>query len=62
MAPEPKLVDMAGAALILGTTHRHIKDLLYQRKIPYVKIGRKVRFELRDLDRYIKVNRVEAER
>lgn len=60
MVPEVRLLDKAGAALMLGTTVRHMRHLVFERKIAYVKVGGKVRFDVRDLERFIKVNRVEG--
>jgi excisionase family DNA binding protein len=45
---------------MLCTTEPHIDRLVYERKIPFVKVGGKVRFKLRDLDRWIETHRTEA--
>ena len=44
-APRRPLVDVNGAAEYLGTTTRHIRRLVSQRRIPHTKIGGLVRFE-----------------
>jgi excisionase family DNA binding protein len=41
----PVLLDPSALAAHLGTTERHIRRLVSERRIPYVKVGRFVRFE-----------------
>lgn len=53
------LLDVAGAAQMLATSERHIRKLIYERRIPYVKVGGKVRFRQQALDRWIEANTVE---
>jgi len=57
---DPALLDKTGAAAYLGTTERHVQRLWAERRIPAVKIGRKVRFRVVDLDSWIAANTVEA--
>lgn len=47
------LVDVHAAAERLGTTPRHVRGLVSQRLIPFVKVGRLVRFNQVDLDLWI---------
>jgi excisionase family DNA binding protein len=47
------LIDSAAAAVWLGVGERQIRNLVYKRQIPYVKIGRLVRFKVSDLDVWI---------
>lgn len=54
------LLDDQGAADYLGTTPRHVRKLWSERRLPAIKVGRLVRFDPRDLDAYIKAQRVEA--
>lgn len=56
----PALLDTSGAAAYLSTSERHIQRLWAERRIPGVKIGRKVRFRVTDLDNWIRSNTVEA--
>lgn len=56
------LLDYNQAAKHLGTTPRHVRELWAKRRLPGVKIGRLVRFDQRDLDRFIAENRREAQR
>lgn len=55
---ESSLLDKAEAAAYLGTTERHIQRLWAERRIPAVKVGRKVRFRVRDLDAWIDAHTV----
>lgn len=40
-----RLLSLEEVAVLLATSTRHIKRLVYERRIPYVKVGRWVRFE-----------------
>jgi len=44
---------MKAAAAYLGITERHLRQLRYDRKIPATKIGGALRFDKKQLDRYI---------
>ena len=50
------LVDVNGAAEYLGTTTRHLRRLVSERRIPHTKIGGLVRFDLDALDQWIDDN------
>lgn len=50
---EQRLLDSKQAATYLGTTERHLRDLVYRREIPFTKVGRKLRFDRVRLDRWI---------
>ena len=56
-----KLVTPLGAAEYLGVTERWIRRAVEERRIPFVKLGRLVRFSVEDLDAYVASRRVEAE-
>lgn len=58
--PKSKVTDLTGAADYLGITERHLRELVYRRKIAYTKAGRLLRFYVEDLDKYLRDNRVEA--
>src|ERR1700690_2064485 len=51
------LLDLAQAAKYLGTSERHLRRLLQERRHAAIKIGRRVRFTYRDLDAFIEANR-----
>lgn len=52
------LLDYEAAARYLGTTPRHVRELWAKRYVAAVKIGRRVRFRLIDLDAFIAAHRV----
>lgn len=54
-------LDVEGAAAYLGTTVRHVRRLVGERRIPYAKLGGKLRFLPPDLDRWLEAQRVEAQ-
>ena len=55
-----KLMTFEEAAERLGTTPRHMRRLVIERRIAYRKLGRYVRFHPDDLAEYVAVHRVEA--
>ena len=56
----PTLIDIATAAQQLGVTVRFMRRLVDERRIPYFKIGKYVRFDPADLARFAKAGRVDA--
>ena len=56
------LLNPTQAATYLGTSERHLRRLWQERRLPAIKIGRRVRFALRDLDEFIEANRHPAVR
>ena len=56
------LLATAGAAERLGTTERHVRELVYRREIPFVKVGRLVRFRPDDLDEYVQSRTIAPQR
>jgi excisionase family DNA binding protein len=60
--PSARLLTEPEAAVYLGTTARHMRTLRYNRRMPYVKLGGKVRFDRLDLDRFIKTHKIGTER
>jgi excisionase family DNA binding protein len=57
-----QLLTPQDAANRLGTSLRFVRRLVFQRRIPYVKVGRHVRIATSDLDAFIAAGRVEARR
>lgn len=47
------LIDSDGAGQILGTSARHVRRLVAERRIRFVRIGRYVRFRPADLEEFI---------
>jgi excisionase family DNA binding protein len=56
-----KLMTFEEAAERLGTTPRHMRRLVIERRIAYRKLGRYVRFHPDDLAEYVAAHRVEAD-
>jgi excisionase family DNA binding protein len=56
------LLDTDEIAKILCVTPRHIRRLVAERRIPFVKVGRFVRFEPGELDVWLDQQRVEVVR
>lgn len=56
-----RLIDLAAAADYLGRTPGAVRKLVYRREIPFVKQGRTLRFDLRQLDDWIASHTVAAE-
>ncbi|MCA1697134.1 MAG: helix-turn-helix domain-containing protein [Actinobacteria bacterium] len=54
-----RLVDIESVALYLGVRVRHIRRLVAERRIPFVKWGRLLRFDLEEIDRWIANHGVE---
>lgn len=54
-------LSIAEAAKYLNATERWLRRAVFERRVPYYKLGRLVRFDPDDLDRYLEANRVEAE-
>jgi excisionase family DNA binding protein len=54
------LLDAAAAAIYLDTTERHLRRLTADYELPYVRVGRKVRFQTTDLDQWLTTRRVTA--
>lgn len=55
------LFDIPSTAAYLDTTERHVRNLVYRRAIPFVKVGALVRFKQSDLDRWIAANTTAAQ-
>jgi excisionase family DNA binding protein len=60
--PSAPLIDINQAAARLGVTPRFVRRLVDERRIPFHKIGKFVRFDPADVDRYIVRGRVEPAR
>jgi len=55
-----RLLDVDGAAEYLSVTPRFIRRLVAERRLPFVKLGRHLRFDPADLDRFINAGRIDA--
>lgn len=56
----PRVIGVDDAATYLSVPVRFIRRLVAEKRIRYYKVGKYVRFDLRDLDRFIEENLMEA--
>jgi excisionase family DNA binding protein len=56
----PRLMTVNDAARYLAVSVSTLYGWVYQRRIPFVKLGRALRFEVVDLDGFIQKNRTRA--
>jgi excisionase family DNA binding protein len=54
----PRLIDAETVAEYLGTSVRHIRRLVDERRIPFVKVGRHVRFDVDEVSAWVDDHRV----
>jgi excisionase family DNA binding protein len=63
--PRGRLLDVPGAADYLGTSERHIRRLVEERRVPYCKLGpgrsARLRFDSARLDDWLDQHTVEPE-
>ncbi|HVM06938.1 MAG TPA: helix-turn-helix domain-containing protein [Acidimicrobiales bacterium] len=52
------LVDIAAVADRLGVSVRHVRRLVAERRIPFIKWGHLLRFDMDDVERWIEDARV----
>ena len=56
------LLDVDDVAQALGVTNRHVRRLVAERRIPFFKVGKFVRFDPGELDVWLDQQRVEMRR
>lgn len=52
----PHLVDVPTLAAHLGVDDRHVRRLVFDRKIPFFKWGRLLRFDLDEIGRWLEAS------
>ncbi len=50
---EPKLLDIKSAAVYLASHPWQLRTLVWERKIPFIKLGNKYVFDRKDLDEFV---------
>ena len=60
MAIQKRLINIQELAEYTGNTVGTLYVWVHQRKIPYIKWGRNVRFDLDEIDKFIKDCRIPA--
>lgn len=56
----PRLLDVPGLAAHLGVKERHIRRLIAERRIPFIKWGHLIRFDPTDIAKWLNEKRTEA--
>ena len=56
----PTLVDIDTVAGHLGVSVRHIRRLIDERRIPFVKVGRHVRFDVEAIAEWVDAHRTDV--
>jgi excisionase family DNA binding protein len=54
------LLDVEGLAAVLGVSVRHVRRLVAERRIPFIKWGRYLRFDPDDVAAWLDEGRVDA--
>ena len=54
----PKLLTMDELAERLGVTHRHVRRLVTERRVPFLRVGRFIRFDPREIALWLRSQRV----
>jgi excisionase family DNA binding protein len=50
---EPRLLSQQEAAHYLGISYWTVRDLVFRQEIPFIKFGRRILVDRRDLDAYL---------
>ncbi len=58
----PELIDITTLATRLGDSERHIRRLVAERRIPFLKVGRYVRFDSAEIVRWLDEGRQPVKR
>ena len=53
----PVLIDIPTLARRLGTSDRHVRRLVAEKRIPYLKVGHLVRFDVVEVAEWLQANR-----
>ena len=54
----PELMTMDQLAERLGVTHRHVRRLVDERRVPFLRVGRFIRFDPAEIADWLNGNRV----
>ena len=52
----PRLLNISEVAEVLGVNVRHVRRLVFENRIPYLKWGRLVRFDPRELETWLRTS------
>jgi excisionase family DNA binding protein len=56
----PTLIDIDTLAVHLGVSVRHIRRMIDERRIPFVKVGKFVRFDVDEIVRWVDDHRTDV--
>lgn len=54
------LLDMRAVAQLLSTSERHVRRLVAERRIPFVRVGRFIRFEASAISSWVEAHSTDA--
>jgi excisionase family DNA binding protein len=54
------LLDMSAVADLLSTSERHVRRLVAERRIPFVRVGRFIRFEASAISAWVEAHSTDA--
>jgi excisionase family DNA binding protein len=54
----PALLDSPQIAGLLGITERYVRRLVLERRIPFTKVGKFLRFDPRDIEQWVQAAKV----
>ena len=57
-APAPRLLGIPDAAHYLGATEWAVRKLQWEHAVPFIRIGQRVLFDIKDLDTFIEKQKV----
>ncbi|MGI8663821.1 MAG: helix-turn-helix domain-containing protein [Acidimicrobiales bacterium] len=58
--PFARLLDINGVANLLGTSVRHVRRLVAERRIPFVRVGHLIRFDPDEIAAWLDMHRSEV--
>lgn len=53
----PELIDVKTLAALLGVGERYVRRMVTERRVPTVKVGRLVRFDVAEIRRWVEEQR-----
>jgi excisionase family DNA binding protein len=57
---EHRLMTVQDAARYLAVSVSTLYGWVYQRRIPFVKVGRALRFDMADINRFVELNKTQS--
>ena len=58
----PELMTMDQLAERLGVTHRHVRRLVDERRVPFLRVGKFIRFDAAEIADWLNCHRVGGSR